>query len=594
MWRLAARKGFFVAIGVFVIGSFCFSPAAQGRSSGAAAESKFEISFPSAVHGAPITGRVVLVITRHNDVEPRFQANDWDNVVVPIFGADANALRPGAALIIDANTAGFPLRSLRDLPAGDYYVQAVLNVYTQCHRADGHDLWVHLDQWEGQQFNLSPGNLISEVKQFHLDTAAGFDIPIVLNKIIPPVEAPADTEFVKHIKFQSASLTKFWGCPIHLGAIVLLPKGYADHPQSQYPVIYLQGHFSLDAPFGFDPSAPETHPTYDEVQRAHDHLNVAEPPRPLRLASEALLMPETAYEFTRAWTSDNFPRMIAVTFQHPNPYFDDSYDANSVNVGPYGDALMQELIPEVETRFRIIREPYARALTGGSTGGWESLALQLYHPDFFGGTWTFYPDPIDFRRWGIVNIYDDKNYFDAAEEWIHPQRYVQRSSFGQPRVTNHEITDLETVLGTKMRSGGQLAIWQAVYGPIGDDGYPKPLWDPRTGDIDHSVAAYMRDHGYDLRYYLESNWPKLGSSLIDKIHLYSGDMDNYYLNLAVYLMEDFLVNTKDPYYGGSFQYGRPMKGHGWQPTSNFQLVKTIAEQISRTTPQGEDAAVWHY
>ncbi len=221
MWPRAALKYFFAATAVFVIGSFCVSPAAHGRSHAAAAESKFEISFPSAVHSAPITGRVVLVITRHNDVEPRFQANDWDNVVVPIFGADANALKPGAPLIIDANTAGFPLHSLRDLPAGDYYVQAVLNVYAQCHRADGHDLWVHLDQWEGQQFNLSPGNLISEVKRVHLDPAAGFDIPIVLSKIIPPLEAPPDTEFVKHIKFQSASLTKFWGCPIYLGAIVL-------------------------------------------------------------------------------------------------------------------------------------------------------------------------------------------------------------------------------------------------------------------------------------------------------------------------------------------------------------------------------------
>ena len=146
---------------------------------------------------------------------------------------------------------------------------------------------------------------------------------------------------------------------------------------------------------------------------------------------------------------------------------------------------------------------------------------------------------------GIVNIYDDENYFEAAEEWIHPQRYVQRTSVGQPRVTNHEVTDLETVLGTKMRSGGQFAIWQAVYGPIGDDGYPKPLWDPATGAIDHAVAAYMRDYGYDLRYYLESNGPKLGPSLVGKIHLYSGDMDDYYLNLAVYLMEDFLANSRE-------------------------------------------------
>ena len=157
---------------------------------------------------------------------------------------------------------------------------------------------------------------------------------------------------------------------------------------------------------------------------------------------------------------------------------------------------------------------FRSALTGGSTGGWESLALQAYHPDFFGGTWTFYPDPVDFRRWGIVNIYDDKNFFEVSEEWIRPGRYVQRSSVGQPRITNRELTDLESVLGSRLRSGEQFAVWQAVYGPIGDDGYPKPLWDPVTGAIDHSVAVYMREHGYDLRYYLQSNWSRIGPSLV--------------------------------------------------------------------------------
>ena len=247
----------------------------------------------------------------------------------------------------------------------------------------------------------------------------------MLSDLVP---APSDTDWVKHIKFQSSLLSKFWGCPIYLGATVLLPKGYAQHPGVHYPVVYLQGHFSLDAPFGFDPNAKPTHPTYEEEKSAHQRLNIAGPPRPLRLASEALLMPETAYEFYKAWTSDQFPRVIAVTFQHPTPYYDDSYAVNSVNDGPYGDAIMQELIPKVETHFRIIRKSFARALTGGSTGGWESLALQAYHPDFFGGTWTFYPDPVDFRRWGIVNIYDDKNFFEVSEEWIRPERYVQRSS----------------------------------------------------------------------------------------------------------------------------------------------------------------------
>ena len=571
----------------------CASMPARAASSGAEPGSKFEVSFSPSVRSSPVNGRVLVIVTENNENEPRLQVSDWDNRVVPVFGVDVVQLKPSVSIVIDSQTSGFPIH-LGDLPSGDYYVQAILNVYTECRRSDGHDVWVHLDQWEGQQPGTSPGNLISEVQRVHLDANKRFDILLTLSKVIPPIEVPSDTEWVKHIKFKSSLLSAFWGCPIYLGATVLLPKGYENHPSVSYPAIYLQNHFSLDAPFGFDPTAKTTHPTYDEESSAHRGLNVSEPSRPLRLAAEALVMPETAYEFYKAWTSDNFPRVIAITFQHPTPYYDDSYAVNSANNGPYGDAIMQEIIPEVETRFRIIRKPYARVLTGGSTGGWESLALQAFHPDFFGGTWTFYPDPVDFRRMGIVNIYEERNFFESAEEWIHPPHYVQRSSEGQPRVTNRQLAYLESVLGSKLRSGGQLAIWQATYGPAGEDGYPKPLWDQVTGEIDHSVAIYMREHGYDLRDYLQSNWPKIGPSLIGKIHVFCGDMDNYYLNLAVYLLQDFLANTERPFYAGSFLYGRPMKGHGWQPTTNFDLIKMMAEQIVKNAPSNDDTNLWHY
>jgi hypothetical protein len=195
---------------------------------------------------------------------------------------------------------------------------------------------------------------------------------------------------------------------------------------------------------------------------------------------------------------------------------------------------------------------------------------------------------------GVVNVYEEKNFFEAAEEWIHPPHYFQRSSDGQPRMTNRQVAELESVLGSKLRSGGQFAIWEATYGPVGGDGYPKPLFDTVTGEIDHSVAVYMREHGYDLREYLQSNWPKIGPSLVGKIHVFSGDMDNYYLNLGVYLLQDFLANTDAPYYGGTFQFGRPMKGHGWQPTTNFELIRTMAGQIAKGAPAGEDITQWHY
>ncbi|MGH9764370.1 MAG: hypothetical protein ACREDR_24270, partial [Blastocatellia bacterium] len=226
-----------LAVAAIICVFFCVSAPAHGTSLRASPDSKFEISFSSSVRNTPITGRLLLVITRNNDVEPRLQAGDWDNVVVPLFGIDVNQLRPGVPAVIDSNTPGFPLRHLGDLPAGDYYVQAILNVYTECHRSDGHDLWMHLDQWEGQHFNTSPGNLISGVQRVYLDPRSGFDVLLVLSKISPPIQPPSDTDWVKHIKFRSSLLSKFWGCPIYLGATVLLPKGYAQHPAVHYPVV---------------------------------------------------------------------------------------------------------------------------------------------------------------------------------------------------------------------------------------------------------------------------------------------------------------------------------------------------------------------
>ena len=502
---------------------------------------KFEVSFAAPAHDGPITGRIFVALAKKEAPAPLQQIGSWGGQA-PFFGLDVDQLAPGRAAIVDASTPGYPARSLKDIPAGDYYVQALVNVYTRFPRSDGHTIWAHMDQWEGQHFTRSPGNLYSEVRKVHLNAAAGYDVRLELNQAIAPIQAPADTPWVKHIKIQSQMLTKFWGHPMYLGATVLLPKGYDEQPAERYPTIYSQGHFGLNPPFGFAPGN----------------------------------------EFAKAWEAGDFPRMIAVTWQHPTPYFDDSYAVNSANNGPYGDALLQELLPYLEEHFRMIRAPYARLLTGGSTGGWESLALQLYHSDFFGGTWTFFPDPIDFRRWQLVNIYDDPNAFETpGYDYMVPERPMMRTAEGQMLQTVRQMSQLEDVLGSKGRSAQQFEAWEAVYGPVGEDGYPKPLFDKRTGKIDHEVARYMRDHGYDLSEYTKTNWPKIGPPLKGKLHLYCGDMDNFYLNLAVYLFED-LMKTKDS--TATFEYGRPMKGHGWHPMSNAELVKMMAEQVRNNKP----------
>jgi len=530
----------------------------------AQAAPKFEVVVPTSAHAEPITGRAYVIISRKQADDLRDLIGSWRQET-PFFGTDVSALRPGAPAIIDVGTLGYPLASLKEIPAGDYYVQALVNVYTEFHRADGHTIWAHMDQWEGQHFNKSPGNLYSNVQKVHLDPAAGYDVRLEANKVIPPVEVPPDTQWVKHLKFESKLLSAFWGHPIYIGATVLLPKDYEQHPNVRYPVVYEQDHFGLRPPLFMQ----------------------MEPPAP------GSKNEQFRYSAFQAWSGDNFPRMIAVTLQHPTAFFDDSYAVNSANNGPYGDAIMQELIPYIEEHFRIIREPWARVLMGGSTGGWESLALQLYHPEFFGGTFTGFPDPIDFRHYQLVNIYEDPNAFNVpGYEWVQRERPLMRTAEGQVVETMRQMSQLEEVLGSHGRSCQQLEAWEAVYGPVGDDGYPKPLWDKRTGTIDRSVADYMRDHGYDLRYYIDKNWARIGPQITDKIFIWVGDMDNFYLNLAVYDMEEFFKSH--PEARATFQYGRPEKGHGWFPWQPGEFFKMMADHMATHAPAGTDVKSWHY
>ena len=458
--------------------------------------------------------------------------------------------------MIGPETLGYPYASLRDLPAGEYTVQAVLNVYTKVTRADGHTLWVHWDQWEGQQWNQSPGNLASEPVTVRWDPKAKAPVKLTLTRSLPPVQVPPDTRWVKRIRIRSPSLSKWWGHDSYIGATVLLPKGFDDEPTRRYPAVYSQGHFGLGAPFGFtDMVGTET-----PVQRDGRLRRTAREP---------------GWKFAESWQRDDMPRYVAITWQHPTPWYDDSYAVNSVNSGPYQDALLNELVPELEQRFRLLPDANARFLTGGSTGGWECEALQIQRPDFFGGGWCLYPDPLDFRRNQLVDIYSDTNAFvpNTSEPPV-PERYMMRSEEGQPLVTVRQMSQLEAVMGNRARSGQQFDAFDASYGPAGADGYPRRLWDRRAGTIDKEVAAYWRDH-FDLTLYLKQHWAKIGPSLAGKLHTYVGDMDNYYLNLAVYRMEEETAKLDGPKANFTFEYGRPTKPHGWQPFTNAELIRMI-------------------
>jgi len=477
---------------------------------------KFGISFSEEINPEPLDGRILLIIAKKGEREPRFQIDRSLNTQ-QIFGVDIDGLKPGDTAIIDDRVFGNPIESLADIPAGEYWVQAVLHKYETFHRGDGHTVKLPMDRGEGQKWNRAPGNLISTPEKITIDPRKNHLIRISLDAVLPPIPEPEETKYIKHIKIESRLLTEFWGRPMHLGAHILIPEGFEEHPEARYPLIVNHGHFPYTfGGFRETPPDPGLKSVYSER---------------FQLEGYNRMVQEEAYDFFRYWTAPETPRMLIVEIQHANPYYDDSYAVNSANLGPYGDAINDELIPYIENKFRGIGEGWARFLYGGSTGGWEALGVQVLYPDFYNGCWAACPDPLDFRAYTSVNIYEHENAYYAGD-WKRTQRPRSRNSLGEIRATLAETEHQELVLASRGRSGGQHDIWQAVFSPTGPDGYPKPIWDKKTGHIDHEVAEYWREN-YDMRYILERDWKTIGPKLKGKIHIYCGDMDNYYLNNAV-------------------------------------------------------------
>jgi hypothetical protein len=546
------------------------------------------VSFPVERSRTPLDGRLLLLLSTNGNAEPRFQVNDGASTQL-VFGIDVEGLAPASEAVVDASAFGYPLRSLADLPPGEYHVQALLHRYETFRRADGHTVKLPMDRGEGQRWNAAPGNLYSAPRVLAIDPARTETVRIVLDREIPPIPAPKDTKYIRHERIQSDLLTKFWGRPMHLGACVLLPEGFDEHPEARYPLVIYHGHFPATFEgFRETPPDPDLKPDYSE--RFH-------------LAGYNRIQQEYAHAFYKEWTGPGFPRAIIMEIQHANPYYDDSYAVNSANLGPYGDAIVRELIPYIEKKYRGLGQGWARFLYGGSTGGWEALAAQVFYPEEFNGCYACCPDPIDFRAYTIVNIYEHRNAYFVDSQWKRTPRPGLRNYLGEVSATLEEANLRELALGTHARSGDQWDVWQAVFGPVGADGYPKPIWDKLTGEIDRDVAAYWKEN-YDLRAILERDWKTLGPKLRGKIHIYVGDMDNYYLNNAVYLMEAFLESTRDPYYAGQVDYGDRAE-HCWngdheRPNAVSRLryhqmyIPRIVERIKATAPAGADIRSWRY
>ncbi|HND87394.1 MAG TPA: hypothetical protein PK971_03650 [Saprospiraceae bacterium] len=554
----------------------------------ASSQTAFSVSFPNSRSEQKLDGRLLVIISKQGDTEPRFQVRD-DYRSAQVFGKDVEEWGPGVTNLVGMGEVGYPIKSLAAVPAGEYYVQALLHRYETFQRKDGHTVKMPMDRGEGQHWNLAPGNLYSKPLKISLKPRSNNTISLEMTEEIPPIEPPADTRYIKHIRIQSQRLTEFWGRPMYLGAHVLLPEGWYEHPQVRYPLAVYHGHFPADfGGFRTEPPDPNLAPDYSERFKMSGYNRIVQ---------------QEAYDFYKMWTGPNFPRVLAVEIQHPCPFYDDSYAVNSANVGPYGDAIMYELIPEIERQFRGIGQGWARFAYGGSTGGWEALAVQVFYPDEFNGCFAACPDPVDFRAYTTVNIYEDKNAYYREGDFDRIERPGLRNYLGHVSASVRGLNHYELVLGTRGRSGQQFDIWEAVFSPAGHDGYPQRIWDKVTGEINPKVAEHWREN-YDLTHIIRRDWAKNGSKWKGKIHIYCGDMDNFYLNNAVYLAEEMLKGLSNPNYEGQVDYGDRAE-HCWngdhsQPNAISRLryhryfIPKWTEQVQKRAPKGADLKSWRY
>lgn len=548
---------------------------------------RIEVTVPNTT---PLHGHLVLVFAKGDNPEPRFRLNE-DYQSSQGFGVDVGNLTPGKPIIVDAGTFGYPRRSLTDLDPGDYYVQAVFNIYDLFHLADGRSLWLPPDKGEGQHWERKPGNFYNKPIKVRFDPKSSATIRLTLNQVIPPItgtdedpeviaaRSPA-SKWLKYMRFRSDKLSQFWGRDTYLGAWILLPDGFDDQPGTHYPVVVYQDHYHPGIgplPFITSPPNPKS-PNYGREQ--------------------------AGYRFFQDWTSGRLPRVILIYVQNANPYYDDSYVVDSANVGPYGTAINKELIPAIEKKYRGIGQGWARATFGGSTGGWEAAATQIFYPDMYNGAYIACPDPVDFHAYQNIDLYNDANAFVRSGDFGSIPVAADRKPDGSIIANTGPEFAYEYVLGTHGRSTEQWDIWQAVFSPPGPDGYPADVINPLTGAIDKSVVSYWHDH-YDLAAILQRDWPTLGPKLEGKLHFAVGDGDTYFLNNAVHLLQDQLDQTRNPHSDATFQYGPGMPHCYTGGPSEYTMQQNNADWIQRvlpqmvdhmlsTAPSGADVTSWRY
>ncbi len=437
----------------------------------------FDITLAPGLSEKAVSGRLLIFMTQHAEKDKLLEPDTLEPDKVWAEGVEVHDLTPGKPMEVAAERA-YP-KPFADAPAGDYEFQAVLDVnhnYSYKTRADDGDLYSEQVQVRG------------------FDGSKPMAVAITLTKRVPSREFK-DTVSEKLVSMPSRLLSSFWGRPMTVDAVVLLPPSYAKQPQRRYPTVYLIHGYEAD------------------------HLDSARGAPHIEKAMRAGEAPEVIWVFLNGECSLGHHEF-----------------ANSVNDGPWGEALTREFIPYLEKKFRMDGVARGRLLTGHSSGGWSSLWLQINYPDTFGGTWSTSPDPEDFHSFTDINLVAGDNfYYDANGKERNLFRF-----HGKDIMSMKEYVQLERVLGDY---GGQIESFEAVFSPRGEDGRPMEVFDRETGRVDPGVVKFWEER-WDIDAYLRRNWKLLGPKLRGKIHVWVGTDDNYHLEDAVRLLEQTLKELK--------------------------------------------------
>ena len=426
---------------------------------------QIKVSYSSTAFDGVFSGKVIIYLSKDSKTPKDL------GVGLPTlccFAINVNQIKPNTTVLFDDKAISYPV-NLSDIERGEYYVQAV---------------------WDrnlgGRNIGNSAGNMFSEPIKITLGKNFKETFSIQCNQVITtPVFK--ETEYIKELKASSTLLTAFYKRPVTVDAAVILPEEYFKEPTRKFPVHFIVSGFGGDY--------------YRDYYRYSDKEG-----RTIPLDTTACI----------------------VVFLDGNCPTGHSTYANSENNGPWGDALVNEFIPQLEKDYRCNG---ARLLSGHSSGGWAVLWLQVNYPSTFAGCWSSAPDPVDFRNFQKVNLYKDKNMFYDDKNQLHELAIGGRI----PWIYTRDDCRIEEVT----YRGEQYVSWNAVWGKKAKDGSPEKICSMKTGEIDPLVVAHWK--AYDISLLIRNKWQQLKPELDNKIRVSTGNHDNYFLNQAVELLE---VETK--------------------------------------------------